>query len=101
MFKDVNDLFEQDGILNKYPLRIKFNGEKAFDYGGVCRDMFSAYWNEDYKQFFDGSALLIPVLHPSVDMSVLPSLGTVLSHGYLVCGFMPTRIAFPVLAFGF
>ena len=98
MFNDVNNLFEEDGILNEYPLRIKFNNEKAFDCGGVCRDMFSAYWEEAYSQFFDGSALLTPVLHPGVDMSVLPSLGTVLSHGYLVCGFIPTRIAFPVLA---
>ena len=60
--------------------------------------MFSAYWEEAYKLFFDGSALLAPALHSNIDMSVLPSLGTVLSHGYLASGFMPTRIAFPVLA---
>ena len=28
----------------------------------------------------------------------MPTLGLVLSHGYLVSGFMPTRIAFPALA---
>ena len=26
------------------------------------------------------------------------SLGTILSHGYLLCSFLPTRIAFPALA---
>ena len=60
--------------------------------------MFSAYWEEAYKLFFDVSALLVPALHYNIDVSVFPSLGTVLSHGYLASGFMPTRIAFPVLA---
>ena len=26
-------------------MRIKFVGEKAVDTGGVCRDMFSAFWD--------------------------------------------------------
>ena len=82
-------LFAQDEVLEEYPLRIKFAGEMGYDYGGICRDMFSAYWDEAYQQFFDGSTLLVPALHPSVDMSALPRLGTVLSHGYLLCGFMP------------
>ena len=92
------DLFAQDETLDEFPLRIKFAGEMGYDCGGVCRDMLSAYWDEAYQQFFDGSTLLVPALHPSVDMSALPCLGTVLSHGYLLCGFLPTRIAFPVLA---
>ena len=41
----------------------------------------------------------MPTLHPHVDMSVLPQMGTVLSHGYLVCGFLPTRVVFPALAY--
>ena len=95
VFKDVMALFAQDEVLEE---RIKFAGEMGYDCGGICRDMFSAYWDEAYQQFFDGSTLLVPALHPSVDISALPRLGTVLSHGYLLCGFMPTRIAFPVLA---
>lgn len=91
-------LFAQDGVLDEYPLQIKFAGEMGYDCGGICRDMFSAYWNEAYQKFFDGSMLLVPALHPSVDMSSLPCLGTILSHGYLLCGFLPTQIAFPVLA---
>ncbi len=31
-------------------------------------------------------------------MSDFAVIGRVLSHGYLCCGFLPTRIAFPVLA---
>jgi len=33
-----------------------------------------------------------------MDMTSLPFLGTVLSHGYIAAGFLPTRIAFPSLA---
>ena len=91
-------LFSKDEVLQEYPLKIKFVNEIAYDGGGVCRDMFSGFWNEAYKLFFDGSSLLVPVLHPNVDMLSLPKLGTILSHGYLVSGFLPTRIAFPALA---
>ena len=95
---EVMELLSNDEVLAEFPLRIKFAGELAFDSGGVCWDMFSAYWEEAYKHFFDGSSLLTPVLHPHVDMSVLPQVGAVLSHGYLACGFLPTRITFPALA---
>ena len=54
--------------------------------------------NKHTRRFFDGSSLLTPALHPHVDMSQLPQVGAVLSHGYLACGFLPTRITFPALA---
>jgi len=92
------DLFSDEDFLQEYPLHIKLEGEKAIDSGGVSRDMLSAYWQDAYKHFFDGSTLLIPTVHPNTDVSVLPKLGVILSHGYLVCGFMPTRITFPSVA---
>lgn len=91
-------LLSKDNVLAEFPLRIKFAGELAVDGGGVCRDMFSAYWEEAYKHFFEGNSLLTPALHAHVAMTALPGVGTVLSHGYLVSGFLPTRVAFPVLA---
>ena len=97
IFNQVIDLFSDDAILKEYPLYIKFEGEIAIDSGGVQRDMLSAFWEEVYVHFFDGSSLLVPTVHPNVDMSLLPKLGLILSHGYLVCGFLPTRIAFPAL----
>ena len=47
---------------------------------------------------FDGGSLLIPAVHHQVDMSKFPLLGIILSHGYLACGILPVRVAFPVLA---
>ena len=97
IFNQVIDLFSDDAILKEYPLYIKFEGEIAVDSGGVQRDMLSAFWEEVYVHFFDGSSLLVPTVHSNVDMSLLPKLGLILSHGYLVCGFLPTRIAFTAL----
>ena len=62
--------------------------------------MCSLYTGRKPISFFDESALLVPALHFNIDMLVLPSLGTVLSHAwlYLASGFMQTQIAFPLLA---
>ena len=34
---------------------------------------------------FDGEKLLVPAVHPNMDMTVLRLLGTILSHGFMVC----------------
>ncbi len=85
-------------LLRENPLRISFANERALDTGGVSRDMFSAFFEEMYERFCDGSALLTLVVHPHIDFSVLPTLGTIISHGYIACGVLPIRIAFPTLA---
>lgn len=60
--------------------------------------MYSAFWNEAYLKYFDGESLLVPALHPNAELAVFPILGTIISHGFMVSGFLPIRIAFPVLA---
>lgn len=98
VFDNVNDLLSKKSVLSEFPLQIEFSSEAGLDSGGVCRDMISAYLEHAYKQFFDGNSILVPVLHPDADMQTFPRLGLVISHGYLVSGFLPTRIAFPALA---
>jgi len=68
IFEDVMALHSKEDVLTEFPLRIKFAGEIAVDLGGVCQEMFAAFWEEAYKLYFDGSTLLTPVLHPHVDM---------------------------------
>ena len=48
--------------------------------------------------FFEGACLLTPNLHATTDMSVLCLLGRIISHGFLVSGYMPIRVAFPCMA---
>ena len=99
VYSEVPSLLLEDNVLNEFPLRVRFRGEMGYDTGGVCRDMFSCFWEETFKKLFDGSGLLVPVVHPHIDMTVFPRIGMVLSHGYLVCGILPTRIIFPALAY--
>ena len=88
----------QEEILEEYPFRIRFEGELAVDVGGVSRDMFSAFFEEAYRKLFEGALLVTPAVHPGMDYSLLPLLGCIISHAYLVSGILPVRIAFPCLA---
>ena len=94
----VVQLFNQTGVAEEFPLRIRFVGEISVDVGGVYREMLSAFWDEAYVKLFDGGNLLAPCVHPQIELSVFPVLGKVLSHGYLESGFLPVKIAFPTLA---
>ena len=99
LFDDVLQLYRSsDKLLNENPFRVSFSGEKALDFGGVCREMFSGFWEKAYTELFDGSGLLIPITHKKSVMKTFATLGYVISHGYLVCGYLPCRIAFPSLA---
>ena len=60
--------------------------------------MFSAFWGKAYLKNFDGESLLVPAIHPNTNIAIFPTLGTILSRGFMVCGYLPVRIAFPVLA---
>ena len=79
-------------------MRISFEGESAIDTGGVFREMLSAFWEVAYSRCCDGDTLLVLLLHPGSDTNLFRKLGRILSHGYLQCGFLPLRIAFPTLA---
>jgi len=60
--------------------------------------MFSGFWLDAYLRAFDGGSELIPAVHPHTDMAIYSVLGTVLSHGFVLSGFLPTHLAFPVVA---
>ena len=100
VYSDVVETYQENisDILQEYPFRIRYEDEQAVDTGGVCRDMFSSLWKQAYINNFDGESLLIPAIHSDTDMATFPVLGTVLSHGFMVCGYLPVRIAFCVLA---
>lgn len=75
---------------------MKFKDEQAIDAGGVARDAFSAFWEQAYLAMFDGGSLLIPAMHHKINMSKFPILCMILSHRYLVCGYLPLQLLLPV-----
>ena len=99
IFEDVIELYSKSPEIVDNEISVKFQGEEGVDLGGLVRDFFSAFWDKAYQKMFDGSALLTPVSDPTMDMNNFTVLGRVLSHGFLCSGFLPTRIAYPVLAF--
>ena len=98
LYENVQVLFSDQKVLEEFPLHIKFANEPAFDTGGVCHDLFSGSWEEVYLRFFDESSLVTPIVHTNVDMTSLPMLRRILSHGFMVTGYLPVQIAFPTLA---
>ena len=87
VYEDVLQLYQAGTILQECPI----------DQGGVTRDMYSAFWDACYSKLFDGSNLLVPLLHPQTDTSIFPIIGRIISHGYLVSGYLPVRVALPCL----
>ncbi len=51
-----------------------------------------------YIKDFDGGSTYIPSVHPHADMSHYRVLGSILAHGFMSCGLLPNRLAFPVVA---
>lgn len=98
IYSSVMELYSQKDITKCFPLEISFEGERGIDAGGLYRDMLSGFWEEAYRQLFDGGCLLSPVLHPEMSMSDFSIIGGIISHGYLSSGFLPVRIALPSLA---
>jgi hypothetical protein len=99
IFEDVVLLYKEKAreIFMENPFRVRYLDGKAVDTGGVARDMFSAFWETAYLRAFDGGSVLAPAVHPHMDMIVYPVFGSIVSHGYISTGFLPIRIAFPVL----
>lgn len=96
VFSEVLNMYAGDGpVLSECPLHIEFEDEMGVDQGGVTRDLFSAFWEECYTLMFDGSSILVPILCPQTDTSTLRLLGSIVSHAYLVSGFLQVRIALP------
>ena len=100
LYEDCIDLYKSTlaTLITEYPFRIAYKNEKALDTGGVSRDLFSAFWELAYVKDFDGGSTYVPVVHPHTDMSHYRVLGAILSHGFMSCGLLPNRLAFPVIA---
>ena len=78
VFSEVITLYKKnkEHILLEYPFRIRFQGERAVDLGGVARDMFSAFYENACERLFNGCSLRCPVVHPEMDVSLLTTLGS-------------------------
>ena len=63
----------------------------------MARDMFSAFWEEAYLRDLDGSTF-VPIVHPHAILVHYTVLGSIVTHGFMVCGFLHVHLSFPTLA---
>lgn len=100
IYEDCIDLYKNNlfQVIHEYPFRIAYKHEKAIDTGGVSRDFFSAFWEVAYVKDFDDGSTYIPSVHPRTNMYYYRVLGSILVHGFMSCGLLPNRLAFPVVA---
>ena len=100
VYEDVFRMYQKelDQITTEFPFRIEYLNERAIDTGGVCRDMFSSFWEEAYVKHFDGDRLLIPAVNANSEIANFSILGVILAHGFFACNFLPVRLAFPIIA---
>ena len=66
----------------------RYEGELGVDTGGVTRDVFATFWEKAYEQMFGGVGSVVPLVMPQTDFS---RLGIILSHGYLVSGWVSSH----------
>ena len=61
IYSDVLSMYMKNlkDIQSEYPFRIQFINERAIDTGGVCRDLYSCFWEHAYIKHFDGDKLPI------------------------------------------
>lgn len=101
LYEDCFTLCEQHFATLKmeYPFRIAYQHEQAVDTGGVARDMFSGFWELAYVNDMDGASTCIPMVNPHITLSRYNVLGSIICHGFMSTGFLPSRLSFPVLAY--
>ena len=50
-------------------------------YAEICSVLFGIY--KAYDKAFDGADVVLPAVHPHVDMALFPLLGSVFSHRFM------------------
>lgn len=94
-----NSVFDvyKSNIDNEYTVYFKYENEVGVDSGGVTRDVIGAFWEEVFSKFFDGVTCVIPASKPGIEMDLFHVMGRIVSHDYVVTGFLAVRISFPCL----
>lgn len=75
-------------------LVVTFRNERGFDGGGLHRELFPIFWHAVEQRMMEGNAEKVPILTPR-SAKYFYTLGLILSHGYVLTGFVPMCFASP------
>ena len=73
-------------------LRVKFDGEAGVDGGGLTRELFPVFRKSVENKLCEGSSIKVPMITPEY-ASHFFHLGRILSHGFVLTGFLPICLA--------
>ncbi|XP_071153439.1 uncharacterized protein, partial [Mytilus edulis] len=90
---DVTQAYEDPQLVGQR-LVIRFEGELGQDAGGLTKDLFSAFWDAEFKTYFVGERCYVRFLpiHRFSESSIFPILGRILTHGTALTGVFPIRL---------
>ena len=66
--------------------------EMAEDFGGVFRDVLSAFWDEFSNEYAAGEETVVPILRHDVNSEDLKAIATILVKGYKECMSLPINL---------
>ncbi|CAL9690847.1 unnamed protein product [Knipowitschia caucasica] len=100
VLKELIQVFADEDVINK-DIRFKVilpDGklEKAFDDGGVLRDVLSEFWNDFYEQCTMGTDFKVPFIRHDFRNKEWESVGRILAFGWKKEKYLPVRLA-PVI----
>ena len=71
-----------DPNITDFELRVRFEDEVGFDGGGLTRELFPVFWK----------AVEDEIMTPEINFTYY-CLGKILSHGYILTGFLPLNLS--------
>lgn len=96
IFEDMVKAFKDDSIANKalWLIPVNTNGkrEEADDFGGVFRDLLSAFWSEFFNKAAQGMTVMVPSIRHDFNMEDWQSICRILLKGYQEVKYFPLQL---------
>lgn len=90
------DLYTSDPNVTQSEIRINFEGESGLDGGGLAREAYAIFWEAFEKEYLEGREEKVLICIPKL-VNCYFHIGQILSHGYILTGFIPLCFSKPVI----
>lgn len=92
VYTHILTVYKENMNITGLELRVKFDGEAGVDGGGLIRELFPIFWKSVENKLCEGLSIKVPMITPEY-ASHFFHLGRILSHGFVLTGFLPICVA--------
>ena len=92
VYTHILTVYKENMNITGLELRVKFDGEAGVDGGGLTRELFPVFWKSVENKLCEGLSIKVPMITPEY-ASHFFHLGRILSHGFVLTGFLPICLA--------